>query len=339
MKRHLHVRAAFPPDDRLDTIDLAAAQWVLDRGQPAGRGSNTLAASEWLFHPIRSGSHIHAALGISRADSSGPLALDQLPLLMSLLDQAALGLERARLEEEMREVAQLKERDRLRTALLSSVSHDLRTPLTTIIAAAEALPAEAAPELVASIRAETERLNRFVANLLDMARVEAGALTLKTEVIDLTDAVASAVHDVRRSLEGHAIELGVAPDLPLVRVDPHLFHHCLINLLDNAGRYADPLTPIAIRATRSIGRLSLSVIDHGPGLPAGRENEVFETFRRFQGSDQAKGGTGLGLAIVKGFAEAMGLSVEAASLIEPQGACFTLHFPDDLLVRADGELP
>ena len=334
-----HVQAAFPPDDRLETIDLAAAQWVLDRGQPAGRGSDTLAASEWLFHPIRSSSHIHAALGVSRADGAVPLALDQLPLLMSLLDQAALGLERARLEAEMRDVAQLKERDRLRTALLSSVSHDLRTPLTTIVAAAEALPAEAAPELVASIRAETERLNRFVANLLDMARVEAGALILKTEVIDLTDAVASAVHDVRRSLDGHAIELAVAPDLPLVRVDPHLLHHCLINLLDNAGRYADPRTPIAIRAIRSRDQLSLSVIDRGPGLPVGHENEVFETFRRFQGSDQTKSGTGLGLAIVKGFAEAMGLTVEASNLSDPKGACFTLHFPGDLLVRADEEMP
>jgi two-component system, OmpR family, sensor histidine kinase KdpD len=326
------VRAADPPDDQLSAIDLAAAQWALDRGQPAGRGSDTLTASDWLFYPIRSGDRTHAVLGVSRGDGR-EFALDRLPLLISLLDQAALGLERARLQLEMRDVAQLKERDRLRAALLSSVSHDLRTPLTTIMAAAQALPADAAPDLTASIRAEAERLNRFVANLLDMARVEAGALRLKIEAVDLTDAVAGAVHDTRRTLGDHMIELDVAPDLPLVRVDPQLLHHCLINLLDNAGRYADPGTPIGIAATRQPGRLTLSIVDQGPGLPAGREAEMFGTFQRVEGSDRAKSGTGLGLAIVKGFAEAMGLSVEASTRTQPKGARFSLCFPEALLVR------
>jgi two-component system sensor histidine kinase KdpD len=141
------------------------------------------------------------------------------------------------------------------------------------------------------------------------------------------------VHDTRRSLEGHAIRLDVAPDLPLVKVDPQLFHHCLLNLLDNAGRYGDPGTPITLRAERRYGELVLSVLDEGPGIPPGREREVFETFRRLEGSDRSVGGTGLGLAIVKGFAEAMGLTVNAANRPDANGACFSIHFPEHLLVR------
>lgn len=327
------VRAANPADDRMDTIELAAASWVLERGLPAGRGSDTLTASDWLFHPLRSATGTLAAVGVSREDGSEPVTSDQLPLLMNLLDQAALAIERVRLTEEMQGVVQLKERDRLRAALLSSVSHDLRTPLTAILAAASELRCSTNSPMVDTIEAEAQRLNRFVANLLDMARVEAGALNLHREAVDLADAIASAVHDTRRALDGHAIKLAVAPDLPLVRVDPQLFHHILINLLDNAGRYATPGTPIAIQAERQRDGLDLSVLDEGPGLPAGREREVFETFRRIEGSDRQQAGTGLGLAIVKGFAEAMGMRVEAANRADPPGARFTMRFPEPLLAR------
>jgi len=300
---------------------------------PAGRGSDTLTASDWLFYPLRSTSETLAAVGMSRDDGSEPITSDQLPLLMNLLDQAALAIERARLTDEMRDVAQLKERDRLRAALLSSVSHDLKTPLTAILAAASELRREPAPETIDTIEAEAQRLNRFVANLLDMARVEAGALKLRIEAVDLADAIASAVHDTRRALDGHRIELGVAPDLPLVRVDAQLFHHILINLLDNAGRYAEPGTPVAIQAERISGGLTLSLLDEGPGLPPGRERDVFETFRRIEGSDRKQTGTGLGLAIVKGFAEALGLGVEASNRGEPMGARFTIRFPETALVK------
>ena len=328
------LRAANPPENRLEVIELAAARWVLERGLPAGRGSDTLTSSDWLFYPLSGSRETLAAIGLARDDARDPVASAELPLLMSLLDQAGLAMERARLRQDMREVARLRERDSLRAALLSSVSHDLRTPLTSILAASAALPDD---PLADTIRSEAERLKRFVDNLLDMARVEAGALNLQSEAIDLTDAIAGAVHDTRRVLEGHALKLDVPPDLPLVRADPQLFHHCLINLLDNAGRYADPATPIAIRAERVPGRLTLSILDEGPGLPPGRESEVFETFRRVEGSDRAKGGTGLGLAIVKGFATAMGLTVEAANRPEAQGACFRLHFPEALLVNPSRE--
>ncbi len=331
------VQAASAPGYRLDTMDLAAASWAFDTGTAAGKGSGTLAASEWLFQPLLAGGRALAVLGLAREDSGDPIRADQLPLLASLVDQAALVLERLRLESEMRDLDAVRTRDRLRAALLSSVSHDLRTPLTAVIAAADQLDHGATPELIGTIRSESARLNRFVANLLDMARVEAGALRLNVEATDLGDAIAGAAHDARRALHGHDVRLEVPPALPLVRVDAQLLHHCLLNLFDNAGRYGDPGTGIVVRGEHRYGLIRLTVLDHGPGLPPGREAEVFETFRRFEGSDRAVGGTGLGLAIVKAFAEAMGMTAEAANRDDGAGAAFTLVFPPALIVRTAPE--
>ena len=329
----LEIKAASHPGYRLDVVDQAAATWAFDNGTATGKGSGTLTASEWLFQPLKAGDRVLAVLGVARDSGGDPIRADQLPLLTSLIDQAALVLERLRLQAEMRDVDVVRTRDRLRAALLSSVSHDLRTPLTAVIAAANELDHGATPALIATIKGEAARLNRFVANLLDMARVEAGALKLNIEAVDLSDAVTSASHDARRALEGHDVHLDVPPDLPLVRADPHLLHHCLLNLLDNAGRYGDPGTEIVIEGRHRFGEIRLAVLDEGPGLPPGREAEVFETFRRLEGSDRAIGGTGLGLAIVKAFAEAMGMAVEAGNRAEGSGAAFALVFPSPLIVR------
>ncbi|MBB3695179.1 sensor histidine kinase KdpD [Sphingomonas sp. BK580] len=331
--RNLDVLAASDASYSLEAMDHAAATWAFDNGAPTGKGSGTLAASEWLFQPLRAGDRILGVMGVSSERAGTPVRADQLPLLSSLIDQSALVLERLRLQVEMRDVDAVRTRDRLRAALLSSVSHDLRTPLTAVIAAAAQLHHGATPELIGTIEAEAARLNRFVANLLDMARVEAGALRLKVEAVDLSDAVTSAAHDARRALEGHPVRLDVPPDLPLVRADPQLLHHCLLNLLDNAGRYGDPGSEIVIEGKNRYGEIRLAVLDHGPGLPPGRESEVFETFRRLAGSDRAIGGTGLGLAIVKAFAEAMGMIVEATSREDGLGAAFALIVPPALIVR------
>ncbi|MDF2496002.1 sensor histidine kinase KdpD [Sphingomonas sp.] len=331
--RALAMQATTDPQYRVDIMDMAAATWAFDHGVPAGKGSGTLTASEWLFHPLKAGGRSLAVLGIARDSAREPIRADQLPLLTALIDQAALVLERLRLETDMRDMDAVRTRDKLRAALLSSVSHDLRTPLTAVIAAADALDHGATPALIATIKTEAARLNRFVANLLDMARIEAGALNLNIEAIDLSDAVTSASHDARRALEGHRLRLNVPPDLPLVRADPQLLHHCLLNLLDNAGRYGDPGSEIVIEGRHLYGEIRLAVLDHGPGLPFGQEAKVFETFRRLEGSDRAVGGTGLGLAIVKAFAEAMGLSVQAGNRPHGTGAAFTLVFPSDLIVR------
>jgi two-component system sensor histidine kinase KdpD len=326
------LRAAVPPEDRLEQIERAAAQWAMDNEQPAGRGSSTLTASDWLFHPLRTTRGVLGVLGLTRDDAREPVRSDQVPLLMSLLDQASIALDRMELEEASLRTRQVDERDRLRSALLSSVSHDLRTPLTTILSAAQEMRRHPSESLAETVETEALRLNRFVSNLLDMARVEAGALPMKVEATDLFDAAASAAHDTRASLLGHEVKVDISPNIPLVRVDPVLLHHCLINLLDNAGRYADPGTPITIRARRAADAIFMSIIDQGPGITPGNETRVFETFTRLEGSDRVKHGTGLGLAIVKGFAEAMGLSVEASNNDDPHGACFTIRIPEDLII-------
>lgn len=331
----LELASAVPPESNLGPIDSAAAEWALSHSEATGRGSGTLAASEWFFQPLLSSGQAFGVLGVGRSDGSDPIRPDRLPFLMSYIDQAALALERIALTDEMTSVAQLRERDRLRGALLSSVSHDLRTPLTTIIASVNELKKSkrgADPALLNNIESESERLSRFVSNMLDMVRVEAGGLQLYLQPVDLTEAVASAADDLKRELKGHAIKLAIPPDLPLVRVDPQLFHQCLVNLLENAGKYAGAGTAVTVSAERERDGIALSIIDRGPGLPVGEENRVFETFVRLEGSDR-KGGTGLGLAIVKGFAEAMGLKVTAVNNEDAPGACFTIRFPETALVK------
>jgi two-component system sensor histidine kinase KdpD len=325
------IAASEPADATLTPADTAAAAWVLEQGLIAGRGAPRLDPAEWLFFPVKAGPRVLAAFGLARGDGTPPVPEERIALLESLLDQAALALERAALEGEMRDVAALRERDRLRGALLSSVGHDLRTPLTAIIAAAAELrrrmPGEA--ELVATLEAESATLERYIVNLLDMARIEAGAIRLRTEPVDLVDAVAAASRDLARALAGHAVSVGIPPDLPLVRADPHLLHHILINILDNAARHSGPTSPILISAGEDEGGLFLSVRDEGPGLPGSGVD--FGRFARISGNDRT-GGAGLGLAIVKGFADAMGIAVDAADRSDGKGALFTLRFPEALLL-------
>jgi two-component system sensor histidine kinase KdpD len=339
----LQLLAANPPEDRLQALEHAAARWAFDHNRPAGRGSDTLTASEWLFHPIVAGGKVMAVFGLARPEAPAPLRSDQLPMLLSLLDQTGMALERIALEADIARVTRLEERDRLRGALLSSVSHDLRTPLTTILGTLAAMhPANAEQtEQIAEARAEAQRLHRFFTNLLDIARVEAGSLHVSIEPVDIAEAVASAVHDLRRALSGRPIRMDVSPELPFVLVDPQLFHHCLINLLENAAKYGDPGSPIVISARRGWQGLELHVIDEGPGLPIGAEKGIFDTFTRIEGSDRT-GGTGLGLGIVRGFAEAMGLQVEASNRSannpdEHAGADFVIHFDEAHLKRGSTE--
>ena len=329
----LQLRAAIPTVSGLETIEQAASRWSFDHNLPAGRGSETLTASDWQYHPLAAGGRVLGVFGIASPDALSPIRSDQLPMLLSYLDQAALAFERVALESEMANVSKLKERDRLRAVLLSSVSHDLRTPLTTILGLLGEIRAADAEQgrQLAETQAEAERLNRFVANLLDMVRIESGSLEQSIEPVDLTDAAATAVHDMRRALHGRQVDLQIPPDLPFVLVDPQLFHHCLINLIENAVKYGASTAPITIRARRNPGNLVLSVLDEGPGLPEGEEKRIFETFARIEGSDR-KGGSGLGLAIVKGFSDAMGITIEASNRTDRPGACFSLVFPEAKLV-------
>jgi len=329
----LTVMAAEPEVSPLGPVDQAAAEWCWSKGEPAGRGTATLTAADWQFHPLKTALGTLAVLGLARADGGDPVPADRTVLLSTIANQAALAHERLRMEGEMRELGLLKERDRLRAALLSSIGHDLRTPLTSVAGAIEALASDApkSPE-VAVARREVQRLKRFLDNLIDMVRLDAGALQLEPEPIDLTDAAGAAVHDLKETLVKNRIDLAIPATLPLVRADPRLLHHILINLLANAAQHGAPDGPIAIEARRTAGAVLLQVRDRGPGIQPGDEEAIFETFARGKGSDRS-GDSGLGLAIVKGFADAMDIAVTAAT--DPDGgAVFTLTIPEEALVAA-----
>jgi two-component system sensor histidine kinase KdpD len=317
--------AAQPATGELGPVDQAAADWTWSRGEPAGAGTATLNAADWQFHPLKTALGVLAVIGLSREDGREPVAADRAVLLSTLLGQAALAHERLKLEDQVREVSVLKERDRLRAALLSSIGHDLRTPLTSVAGAIDAIAAECPDAASLPVaKAEVARLRRFLDNLIDMVRIDTGALNLAPEPIDLTDAVASAVHELKDALRHYPIDLQVPANLPFVTADPTLLHHILINLLANAVQHGER-GQITIEGRRTRDAVLLSIRDHGPGLPPGSEDWVFETFARGRGNDR-RGGSGLGLAIVKGFAEAMEIEVSAQN--HPDGgAMFTLRFP------------
>ena len=316
--------AACPADaPALGPVDQAAAEWAWARGEVAGVGSGTLVASEWQFHPLQTALGVLAVIGIAGRDGRDPVGAARATLLSTLLGQAALAHERLRLEDDLREVATLRERDRLRAALLSSIGHDLRTPLTAAAAAVDAVAAEApdAPSIPLA-RAGIVRLRHFLDNLIGMVRIDTGEITPRIEAIDLTDAVASAVHDLKHHLRGHHLDFVVPPDLPLVRADPVLLHHILINLLTNAAVHGGNEGRITVRGARLPHGIRLTIADQGPGLgdvPA----RVFERFDRGESDDRK--GSGLGLAIAKAFADTIGINLTAENNPE-RGAAFSLLF-------------
>ena len=330
----LETVAACPEGAMLSPLDLAAAEWAQARGETAGRATATLTAADWQFHPLKTSLGVMAVLGISRASGTAPLAPDQRVLFATLLGQSALAHERLQLEQEARRAAALEQRDDLRATLISSLGHDLKTPLTAVVAAAEALAGEHGGSQTATIlRDSAHRLRRLFDDLVEMTRLESGSILVRSEAIDLTDAVSAAAHDLRGELAGRKLVLEVPPSLPLVLADPRMLHHILVNLLDNAAKYSPPGTAITIRGSRRRPGMAIEIIDSGRGLPTGEESTLFDRFRRVEGGDQ-QGGTGLGLAIVKGFAVAMGLSVSAANRGDEPGSRFTILWPEALVRSA-----
>jgi two-component system, OmpR family, sensor histidine kinase KdpD len=331
------VRAAHPRDDRLDEADLAAAKsaWLSER--PAGRGTEALSGARRLYLPLRTGRGPVCVVGLDSSDAGGmgpPLTPDQRRLLDALTDQAALAIERHRLAQDIEKARVAAATEQLRGALLTSISHDLRTPLACILGSATSLKNfrrtlgdAAQDELLATIQEEAERLNRFIANLLDMTRLEAGAVRPRAEIVDLGDLVGSALDRARKVLAGHRVAVDCARDLPMLKLDPVLFEQVLFNLLDNAAKYAPVGTPIQLTARRRGGVVRLMITDEGGGIPPDDLERIFDKFYRVQSADRRRVGTGLGLAICKGFVAAMDGTIAAANRDGGRGAVFTITFP------------
>ena len=328
------VRAGYPPEDLLDDADLAAARWAWEHNRPAGRGSDTLPGAKRLFLPMRTGRGAIGIVGID-SDKPGPLLTpDQRRQLDALIDQGALAIERVFLVEDVDRAKRSMEADRLRSALLTSISHDLKTPLAAILGAAGtlrqlsgALDDAAKADLLATIIDESERLNRFIANLLDITRLESGAIVPQTTLQDLGELVGSALARGAKILAHHKVDVELAADLPMLELDPVLFEQVLFNLLDNASKYAPANTAIRIRSWREAQSVVLQVLDEGAGIPAGDVERIFDKFYRAQKGDQVRAGTGLGLAISRGFVEALKGTITAANRADRSGAVFTIRLP------------
>ena len=330
----LTVKSGYPPEDQLDQADLAAANWAWSNDRPAGRGSDTLPGAKRLFLPMRTGRGPIGVIGIDN-DRTGPLLTpDQRRLLDALVDQGALAIERVLLVEDMDRVKRTVESERLRSALLTSISHDLKTPLASVLGAAStmrdlagALSDTEKRDLLATVIDESERLNRFIANLLDMTKLESGAIVPNTALHDVGEIVGSALRRASKILTRHKVELQLAADLPMLELDAVLFEQVLFNLLDNAAKYSPPETTISIRSQRDKDRVMLQVADEGEGIPPGELESVFDKFYRVQKGDHVRPGTGLGLAISRGFVEAMRGTITAANRGDRNGALLTIRLP------------
>jgi len=336
------VKAGFPPEDMLEDADLAAAKWAWEKNRPAGRDSDTLPGAKWLFLPMRTSRRPVGVAGIIRDDPGPLLTPDQQRLLDALLDQAAMAIERVNLAAELDKARLAAETDRLRSALLTSISHDLRTPLASILGSASSLASQGAAfdedtkkTLLGTIQEEAERLNRFIGNLLDMTRLESGAVEPRTTLVVLSDVIGAALRRADKILAGHRVELKLDADLPMLPLDMVLFEQTLFNLLDNAAKYSPPGSLIRVTARRVRDVVRLSVLDEGDGIPEADVERIFDKFYRARGADHGRAGTGLGLAICRGFVEAMHGTITAANRADRRGAVFTISLP----VPADATLP
>jgi two-component system, OmpR family, sensor histidine kinase KdpD len=330
----LTVKAGYPPEDELDKADLAAANWAWSNDRSAGRGSDTLPGAKRLFLPMRTGRGLIGVIGIDDDRSGSLLTPDQRRLLDALVDQGALAIERVLLVEDMDRVKRTVESDRLRSALLTSISHDLKTPLASVLGSAStmrdlgsSLSDVEKRDLLATVIDESERLNRFIANLLDMTRLESGAVVPNTALHDVGEIVGSALRRAGKILARHKVSLQLDANLPMLKLDAVLFEQVIFNLLDNAAKYSPAETTISIRSFRDRDSVSLQVADEGEGIPPDELESVFDKFYRAQKGDHVRPGTGLGLAISRGFIEAMEGRITAANRSDRSGAVITVRLP------------
>ena len=328
------VAAGYPPEDVLDQADLAAAKWAWMNNRAAGRGSDTLPGAKRLFLPMRTGRGPVGVLGID-SDKAGPLLTpDERRLLDALSDQSALAIERVHLVEDMDRVKRTVETEHLRSALLTSISHDLKTPLAAILGSAGALRSMSGQltdaqkeELVSTIVDESERLNRFIANLLDMTKLESGAIAPNSSLHSIGEVIGGALRRAEKILSRHKVALDIYRDLPLVKIDEVLFEQAIFNLLDNAAKYSARGSTIQINGRRDGDSVVLDIVDEGVGIPASDVERIFDKFYRVQKGDQVRPGTGLGLAIARGFIGAMQGTITASNRTDRSGAVLTIRLP------------
>jgi two-component system sensor histidine kinase KdpD len=321
------------PKEPPEGFDAQVADWAFRHGQPAGLATATLAAQPWHYVPLQAPMRVRGVLALSPAQPRWLLIPEQAQQLDTLARQIAIALERVHYVEVAQQAVVEMESERLRNALLGAISHDVRTPLTALIALAESLqtlPPEEHADAARAIVAQAHELHALVNNLLDMARLESGiaggAVNLRRDWQSVEEVVGSSIRAARTALGDAVVQTTLDADLPLVEFDAVLIERVLVNLLENATKYGAP--PIVVGARAQPGALVLTVRDHGPGLPAallGREQKLFDKFTRGE-AESATPGVGLGLAICRAVVSAHGGEITAANARDG-GAEFTVTLP------------
>ena len=303
----------------IDENDIAAATWSYEHKSPAGFGTDTLPNAKARFVPLVTSAGIVGVLALWKKEAETLFSPEQERLLEAFPSLAAVAIERARLTEESRNAQILQASEKLQTALLNSVSHDLRTPLVSVIGALSSLKEKDtelkgpdSKELVNIALEEAERLNHLIGNLLDVSRIEAGAVILSKQAVDVQDIVGVALAQLGKRAEGRQIDVFLPKNLPYVSADSGLIIQVLFNLLDNAVKYSPAGFPIEISAREIEPFVEIEVADFGTGIPKDDLERVFDKFYRVHHRDNVAG-SGLGLSIAKGIIEAHGGKISAAN--------------------------
>jgi two-component system sensor histidine kinase KdpD len=331
----LDLAAAWPPDQTLDGTELTAARWAFDKKEPAGFLTGTLPQVRYLFRPVVSAQRLLGVVGLAMGKRDVPLTADEERTWTALLDQAAIAVDRARLNRESALASVAREGEKVQSALLSSLSHDLRTPLASITGAVTSLrqlgdkmSAASRDDLLLAIEEESDRLTRFVANLFDMTRIEAGMMKARREPIDLAAIIDNSVARASKLHPDLAIDLSIAAHLPKALGDAALLEQVLFNLLDNARKYGGVDLPVSIFARPEQGGVMISVTDQGKGIPEADLERIFDKFYRRAKGDGRPAGTGLGLSIARGLMTAMGGTIKATSpATRKRGTRMTIRLP------------
>jgi two-component system sensor histidine kinase KdpD len=330
----LPLSAAWPPIDELDPGENGAARWAFDKSEPAGWKTGTLPNVRFQFRPLVTSRGVVGVCGFEPANRDAPISPTLEHALNLILEQAAIAIDRALLVKDSVRAVALEENEKLRGTLLASLSHDLRTPLATITGAVttlrrfgDGMAPEQRADLLASIDEESARLTRFIANLLDMSRIEAGALKPKQDLVDVVEVVRAAIERATKVFSGQPITTSLARDLPYVRCDANLLEQVLFNLLDNALKYGGG-GRVIVHARPEGANVLVSVTDEGPGIKPTDLERVFEKFYRGGRADGRRAGTGLGLSISRGLIEAMGGRIWAESpAVKRRGARIVISMP------------
>jgi two-component system sensor histidine kinase KdpD len=320
-----------PAEGSACAMDDSIARWAMDHGQQAGQGTDTLPAAPARYVPLAAPVRMRGVLVLQLRAPQRLEVPEEQRLLEACASQVALALERQHFVAVAQQTQIAMEGERMRNTLLSAVSHYLRTPLTTILGAAEAaqrhVPPGGAADMLEQVSTQAQAMQRLVENLLDMARLQQGGVHLQREWLPLDEVVGSALRQMRARLGQHPVGTDVPADLPLLQLDALLMERVLVNLLDNAAKYTPAGTPLAISAQVQDGELLLCVRDGGPGLPPHLPVEtLFEPFTRGT-AESTVSGIGLGLALVRSIVEAHGGHIEAAAARPGPGTAFTLRFP------------